>query len=101
MRSSNRPVSCCPNTVSNTSPRTHERVSIRYTQSLPWPGPPRCWIKLASLYRLSSEPYPHRDMLPMRRDLVALVPLWLPDSRAQQLALVDTPALLYGFEPLR
>ncbi len=27
----------------------------------------RCWIKLASLYRLSSEPYPHRDMLPMIR----------------------------------
>jgi 2-pyrone-4,6-dicarboxylate lactonase len=90
----------------------------------------RCWIKLASLYRLSSEPYPHRDMLPMIRkvvelrpdrilwgsnwphpicpvpmpndgDLVDLVPLWLPDSRAQQLALVDNPALLYGFEPLR
>ena len=68
----------------------------------------RCWIKLASLYRLSSEPYPHRDMLPMIRkvvdmrpdrilwgsnwphpicpvpmpndgDLVDLIPLWLPD----------------------
>jgi predicted TIM-barrel fold metal-dependent hydrolase len=89
----------------------------------------RCWIKLASLYRLSSEPYPHRDMLPMIRkvvelrpdrvlwgsnwphpicpvpmpndgDLVDLIPLWLPDSRAQQLALVDNPALLYGFEPI-
>jgi len=88
----------------------------------------RCWIKLASLYRLSSEPYPHRDMLPMIRkvvelrpdrvlwgsnwphpicpvpmptygDLVDLVPLWLPDSRTQQLALVENPALLYGFEP--
>jgi len=88
----------------------------------------RCWIKLASLYRLSSEPYPHRDMLPMIRkvvelrpdrvlwgsnwphpicpvpmpndgDLVDLIPLWLPDSRTQQLALVENPALLYGFEP--
>ena len=89
----------------------------------------RCWIKLASLYRLSSEPYPHRDMLPMIRkvvelrpdrilwgsnwphpicpvpmpndgDLVDLIPLWLPDHRTQQLALVDNPALLYGFEPV-
>ncbi len=89
----------------------------------------RCWIKLASLYRLSSEPYPHRDMLPMIEkvvalrpdrilwgsnwphpicpvampndgDLVDLIPAWLPDRRTQQLALVDNPALLYGFEPL-
>jgi len=89
----------------------------------------RCWIKLASLYRLSSEPYPHRDMLPMIEkvvelrpdrilwgsnwphpicpvpmpndgDLVDLVLLWLPDHRTQQLALVDNPALLYGFEPV-
>ena len=34
----------------------------------------RCWIKLASLYRLSSEPYPHRDMLPMIEKVVALRP---------------------------
>lgn len=89
----------------------------------------RCWIKLASLYRLSSEPYPHHDMLPMIRkvvelrpdrilwgsnwphpicpvpmpndgDLVDLIPLWLRDQRTQQLALVDNPALLYGFEPV-
>jgi len=89
----------------------------------------RCWIKLASLYRLSSEPYPHRDMLPMIEkvvelrpdrilwgsnwphpicpvpmpndgDLVDLILLWLPDHRTQQLALVDNPALLYGFEPV-
>ena len=89
----------------------------------------RCWVKLASLYRLSSNPYPHRDMLPMidqvvaRRpdrilwgsnwphpicpvpmpndgDLVDLIPLWLPDRRTQQLALVDNPALLYGFGPV-
>jgi 2-pyrone-4,6-dicarboxylate lactonase len=88
----------------------------------------RCWIKLASLYRLSAEPYPHRDMLPMISrvvesrpdrilwgsnwphpicpvpmpndgDLVDLIPLWLPDATAQRLALVDNPAKLYGFEP--
>ncbi len=89
----------------------------------------RCWVKLASLYRLSAEPYPHRDMLPMIEkvvalrpdrvlwgsnwphpicpvampndgDLVDLVPLWLPDARSQKLALVDNPASLYGFEPI-
>ena len=86
----------------------------------------RCWVKLASLYRLSSQPYPHRDMLPMIErvvqarpdrilwgsnwphpicpvpmpndgDLVDLIPLWLPDKASQQLALVDNPAKLYGF----
>jgi 2-pyrone-4,6-dicarboxylate lactonase len=89
----------------------------------------RCWIKLASLYRLSSEPYPHRDMLPMiakvvgKRpdrilwgsnwphpicpgpmpndgDLVDLIPLWLPDPTSQQLVLVDNPASLYDFQPI-
>jgi len=86
----------------------------------------RCYVKLASLYRLSAEPHPYRDMLPMihevvaRRpdrilwgsnwphpicpvampndgDLVDLIPLWLPDAKTQQMALVDNPALLYGF----
>jgi predicted TIM-barrel fold metal-dependent hydrolase len=86
----------------------------------------RCWIKLASLYRLSAEPYPHNDMLPMIArvvesrpdriiwgsnwphpicpvpmpndgDLVDLIPLWIPGSKSQQLALVDNPAQLYGF----
>lgn len=89
----------------------------------------RCWVKLASLYRLSAEPYPHRDMLPMIEkvvalrpdrilwgsnwphpicpvampndgDLVDLIPLWLPDARTQKLALVDNPASLYGFDPV-
>ena len=88
----------------------------------------RCWVKLASLYRLSSEPYPHRDMLPMiaSRSSIAsgprpvgqqLAASDLPradaerrrsgrsDSavaagrRTQQLVLVDNPALLYGFRP--
>lgn len=86
----------------------------------------RCYVKLASLYRLSSEPYPHADMLPMISrvvearpdrviwgsnwphpicpvampndgDLVDLIPLWLPDAEAQHLALVETPAKLYDF----
>ncbi len=89
----------------------------------------RCWVKLASLYRLSAEPYPHRDMLPMIEkvvalrpdrilwgsnwphpicpvampndgDLVDLIPLWLPDARSQKLALVDNPTSLYGFDLL-
>jgi 2-pyrone-4,6-dicarboxylate lactonase len=88
----------------------------------------RCWVKLASLYRLSSEPYPHRDMLPLIHrvvahrpdrilwgsnwphpicpvpmpndgDLVDLVPLWIPDADHRKLALVDNPAALYGFAP--
>ncbi|ANN72247.1 amidohydrolase family protein [Bordetella bronchialis] len=86
----------------------------------------RVWIKLASLYRLSSQPYPHEDMLPMiheaaRRwpdrliwgsnwphpicdvpmpndgDLVDLIPLWIPDPSVQQRMLVANPAALYGF----
>ena len=86
----------------------------------------RCWVKLASLYRLSSEPYPHRDMLPLIHrvvahrpdrmlwgsnwphpicpvampndgDLVDLIPLWIPDETDRRLALVDNPAMLYGF----
>jgi predicted TIM-barrel fold metal-dependent hydrolase len=88
----------------------------------------RCWVKLASLYRLSAEPYPHRDMLPMIErvvasrpdriiwgsnwphpicptpmpndgDIVDLIPLWMPDEKTRQLALVDNPAKLYGFGP--
>lgn len=87
----------------------------------------RCWVKMASLYRLSSEPYPHPDMLPMIErvvaarpdrvlwgsnwphpicpvpmpndgDLVDLIPLWFPDARTQRLALVDNPARLYGWD---
>ncbi len=86
----------------------------------------RCWVKLASLYRLSAEPYPHRDMLPLIHavvahrpdrilwgsnwphpicpvampndgDLVDLIPMWMPDETHRRLALVDNPAMLYGF----
>jgi 2-pyrone-4,6-dicarboxylate lactonase len=86
----------------------------------------RCWIKLASLYRLSGEPFPHRDMLPMihevvrRRpdriiwgsnwphpihtgpmpndgDLVDLIPVWVEDEADRHRLLVDNPAALYGF----
>jgi predicted TIM-barrel fold metal-dependent hydrolase len=88
-----------------------------------------CWVKLASLYRLSGDPYPHPDMLPMihevtlRRpdrilwgsnwphpihtgpmpndgDLVDLIPAWVPDETARRRMLVDNPAALYGFPPL-
>jgi len=84
------------------------------------------WVKLASLYRLSAQPYPHADMLPMIHrvaqtwpdrilwgsnwphpicpvpmpndgDLVDLIPLWVPDAGTQQKMLVDNPARLYGF----
>lgn len=87
----------------------------------------RCWVKLASLYRSSSQPYPHEDMLPMIHrvaaarpdrllwgsnwphpiyagampndgDLVDLIPLWTPDPAVQRQMLVDNPARLYGFE---
>jgi 2-pyrone-4,6-dicarboxylate lactonase len=90
----------------------------------------RCYVKLASLYRLSSEPYPHRDMLPMIHavvaarpdriiwgsnwphpilydrampddgDLVDLIPLWVEDERVQRQLLVENPARLYGFPPV-
>lgn len=87
----------------------------------------RCWVKLASLYRSSSQPYPHQDMLPMIHrvaaarpdrllwgsnwphpihtgampndgDLVDLIPLWTPEPAVQQQMLVSNPARLYGFE---
>ncbi len=87
----------------------------------------RCWIKLASLYRLSSTPYPHPDMLPMIHrvvqarpdrmiwgsnwphpihegampndgDLVDLIPLWVPDESQRQQMLVSNPQVLYGFD---
>ncbi|GGX35094.1 2-pyrone-4,6-dicarboxylate hydrolase [Pigmentiphaga litoralis] len=87
----------------------------------------RCWVKLASLYRLSSEPYPHRDMLPLIHaviaarpdrmiwgtnwphpihvgpmpndgDIVDLIPLWAPDPAMQHRMLVENPSRLYGFE---
>lgn len=88
----------------------------------------RCWVKLASLYRLSSEPYPHRDMLPMIHrviaarpdrviwgsnwphpihtgpmpndgDLADLIPLWVPEEKARERMLVENPERLYGFSP--
>jgi 2-pyrone-4,6-dicarboxylate lactonase len=88
----------------------------------------RCYVKLASLYRLSKEPYPHRDLLPLIHavvaarpdriiwgsnwphplhyhgvmpddgDLVDLIPLWVPDPANQQQMLVDNPNALYGFD---
>jgi predicted TIM-barrel fold metal-dependent hydrolase len=86
----------------------------------------RCWVKLASLYRSSSLPYPHEDMLPMIHavvrtrpdrliwgtnwphpiykgpmpndaDTVDLLPLWIEDPQVRRQVLVDNPARLYGF----
>jgi predicted TIM-barrel fold metal-dependent hydrolase len=88
----------------------------------------RCYPKLASLYRLSSEPYPHDDVLPMIHavaerapdriiwgsnwphpilydrampndgDIADLIPLWVPDPAVQEQMLVHNPARLYGFD---
>jgi 2-pyrone-4,6-dicarboxylate lactonase len=88
----------------------------------------RCYVKLASLYRLSEEPYPHQDLLPLIHavvaarpdriiwgsnwphpihyhgvmpndgDLVDLIPLWVPDPAHRQQMLVDNPNALYGFD---
>jgi 2-pyrone-4,6-dicarboxylate lactonase len=89
----------------------------------------RFYVKLASLYRLSDEPYPNHDMMPMIEavvrarpdrllwgsnwphpichvampndgDLVDLIPLWMPDAAVRQHVLVDNPARLYGFGPI-
>ncbi|WP_439590201.1 amidohydrolase family protein [Hydrogenophaga sp.] len=86
----------------------------------------RCWVKLASLYRSSSEQYPHLDMQPLIHavasaypdrviwgtnwphpiysgpmpndaDLVDLIPSWTPGAEAQEKMLVTNPAQLYGF----
>ncbi len=86
----------------------------------------RCWVKLASLYRSSSQAYPHADMLPMIHhvvqtrpdrvlwgtnwphpiyagampndgDLVDLIPRWVPSPEQQHRMLVANPAQLYGF----
>jgi predicted TIM-barrel fold metal-dependent hydrolase len=79
----------------------------------------RCYVKIASFLRLSEEPYPFRDYLPMVSavvsarpdrvvwgtawphpsggDPVALIPQWVPDAADQRLVLVENPARLYGF----
>jgi 2-pyrone-4,6-dicarboxylate lactonase len=86
----------------------------------------RCWVKLASLYRSSSVPYPHLDMLPLIHavvkarpdrviwgtnwphpicpgpmpndaDLVDLLPSWIPDAQTRSRILVENPSRLYGF----
>ena len=86
----------------------------------------RCWVKLASLYRLSLQPYPFLDMLPMIHDVVArrpdriiwgsnwphpicptampndadlvdLIPLWMPDEAVRHGVLVSNPEALYDY----
>lgn len=87
----------------------------------------RCWVKLSSLYRLSSVPFPHSDMLPMIRaaiaarpdrilwgtnwphpihhgpmpkdsDLLELFAYWVGDESLFKRILVDNPAALYDFD---
>jgi predicted TIM-barrel fold metal-dependent hydrolase len=91
-------------------------------------GSDRCWVKLASLYRSSSLPYPYDDMVPIVRhvlqervdraiwgtnwphpiyagvmpndaDLVDLIPRWMPSEAERRQVLVHNPARLYGFDP--
>jgi 2-pyrone-4,6-dicarboxylate lactonase len=35
--------------------------------------------------------------MPNDGDLVDLIPMWMPDETHRRLALVDNPAMLYGF----
>ena len=87
----------------------------------------RGWVKLSSLYRLSGEPHPYRDMLPMINavvearpdrvlwgsnwphpihygpmpndgDLLDAFAQWIPTEPLRQRILVNNPAALYGFD---
>ena len=90
----------------------------------------RCWVKLSGAYRISSKPQPYDDVIPIARALVEtapdqlvfgtdwphpsisvpmpqdaslldLLPLWAPDESTRQKILVDNPARLYDFPPVR
>jgi predicted TIM-barrel fold metal-dependent hydrolase len=87
-----------------------------------------CWVKLSAAYRISAQPYPYADVVPLARtlveaapsrmlwgtdwphpgvtvpmprdgDLLDLLPTWVPDGGTQKRVLVDNPAALYGFAP--
>ncbi|MGA3127511.1 MAG: amidohydrolase family protein [Candidatus Korobacteraceae bacterium] len=87
-----------------------------------------CWVKLSAAYRISAQPYPYEDVVPLVRalveaapsrmlwgtdwphpaftalmprdgDLLDLLPSWIPDDGIQKRVLVDNPAALYGFAP--
>jgi predicted TIM-barrel fold metal-dependent hydrolase len=86
----------------------------------------RCWVKLTGPYRISTQPFPHRDVTPFAHalldaapgrlvwgtdwphvmvkgrmpndgDLCDLLSDWVPDPALRQRVLVDNPAALYGF----
>ena len=86
----------------------------------------RCWVKLTGPYRISTQPFPHRDVTPFAHalldaapgrvvwgtdwphvmvkgrmpndgDLCDLLSDWVPDPALCQRVLVDNPAALYGF----
>jgi predicted TIM-barrel fold metal-dependent hydrolase len=88
----------------------------------------RCWVKLSGAYRISAEPYPYLDVVPVARALVEtnpsrlvwgsdwphpavsgpipkgaelldLLALWAPDAELRRRILTDNPAQLYDFSP--
>jgi predicted TIM-barrel fold metal-dependent hydrolase len=90
----------------------------------------RCWVKLSGAYRIAAKPVPYDDAIPFARALVEtapdklvfgtdwphpsisvpmpqdaslldLLPLWAPEEATRHKILVENPARLYGFPPLR
>jgi predicted TIM-barrel fold metal-dependent hydrolase len=86
----------------------------------------RCWVKFTGGYRISSEPPPYRDVIPLARalvqerpdrilwgsdwphvmvkdtmpnttDLLDLLSEWVPDEKVRKQILVDNPGKLFGF----
>jgi predicted TIM-barrel fold metal-dependent hydrolase len=89
-----------------------------------------CWVKLSGAYRISAKPLPYDDAIPFARALVQtgpdklvfgtdwphpsisvpmpqdaslldLLPLWTPDEATRHQVLVQNPAQLYDFTPVR
>jgi 2-pyrone-4,6-dicarboxylate lactonase len=85
-----------------------------------------CWVKISGANRISTQPIPYRDTIPLARTLVAtraerlvwgsdwphvaiegpiandgtlldLLAEWVPDEATRNRILVDNPAALYGF----
>jgi len=85
-----------------------------------------CWVKLSGAYRISDEPYPYRDVIPIAMALVEAAPehvvwgsdwphpsfqgampvdaslldllaSWVPETRTRQRILTSNPAELYDF----
>jgi predicted TIM-barrel fold metal-dependent hydrolase len=91
-------------------------------------GEGKCWVKLSGAYRISSQPFPYEDVVPIARALVEagpeqmvwgsdwphpafvgempvdaglldLLAEWVPDRRLRHRVLVENPARLYDFPP--